>query len=336
MWEYFASLYKNSNKGIKGRGKDRKVGSNYETRSMEERGGNRMTDIFGAEHASGAEEGNAGEIFHVEEKVRNQSDNYGSGGANLIKAVNDDAPSGGEHPRPGSSSALLSSSVRKSFEIGELQAHNESIVRPKSTVASGPGSSNAALEPPAQHFKSELSDEEEEDAIMNSDDETQFGDDRSDTSMYCELSGVASESSSEHLTRPVLCPIKQSLINRLMKQFFEVFNHEWSFNPRKCAGTDHTASSPGGSTSGSQNTSGSTNFQGQKRKRSNDDEDFSQENRNGDGPAKQPVGQSTSRNTSNQKIQLACPYRKHDRHNYSIGKHRSCVLGYWDCVGRVK
>ena len=27
LWEYFATLYKNSNKGIKGRGKDRKVGS---------------------------------------------------------------------------------------------------------------------------------------------------------------------------------------------------------------------------------------------------------------------------------------------------------------------
>ncbi len=27
LWEYFSDLYKNSNKGIKGRGKDRKVGS---------------------------------------------------------------------------------------------------------------------------------------------------------------------------------------------------------------------------------------------------------------------------------------------------------------------
>src|SRR3954463_5505639 len=26
LWEYFAALYKNSNKGIKGRGKDRRVG----------------------------------------------------------------------------------------------------------------------------------------------------------------------------------------------------------------------------------------------------------------------------------------------------------------------
>ncbi|PVH73190.1 hypothetical protein DL98DRAFT_552790 [Cadophora sp. DSE1049] len=29
LWEYFANLYKNSNKGIKGRGKDRKVGPQY-------------------------------------------------------------------------------------------------------------------------------------------------------------------------------------------------------------------------------------------------------------------------------------------------------------------
>ncbi|KAH8792166.1 hypothetical protein F5882DRAFT_460170 [Hyaloscypha sp. PMI_1271] len=29
LWEYFANLYKNSNKGIKGRGKDHKVGSNH-------------------------------------------------------------------------------------------------------------------------------------------------------------------------------------------------------------------------------------------------------------------------------------------------------------------
>jgi hypothetical protein len=29
LWEYFADPYKNSNKGIKGRGKDHKVGSGY-------------------------------------------------------------------------------------------------------------------------------------------------------------------------------------------------------------------------------------------------------------------------------------------------------------------
>jgi len=36
LWEYFADLYKNSNKGIKGRGKDRKVGTNHLNVSMKQ------------------------------------------------------------------------------------------------------------------------------------------------------------------------------------------------------------------------------------------------------------------------------------------------------------
>jgi len=41
LWEYFSSLYKNSNKGIKGRGKDRRIGSagsKSEVSKREERG----------------------------------------------------------------------------------------------------------------------------------------------------------------------------------------------------------------------------------------------------------------------------------------------------------
>lgn len=37
LWEYFATLYKNSNKGIKGRGKDRKIFCvNQDGRKMDE------------------------------------------------------------------------------------------------------------------------------------------------------------------------------------------------------------------------------------------------------------------------------------------------------------
>ena len=56
MWEYFANLYKNSNKGIKGRGKDRKVGSN----SMALNSGVKNLDVKGrGEYSmSGAGRGN--------------------------------------------------------------------------------------------------------------------------------------------------------------------------------------------------------------------------------------------------------------------------------------
>lgn len=171
------------------------------------------------------------------------------------------------------------------------------------------------------------------------DDETPFGDDMSDGSMYCELSATAPEASSRLFTGHITCPIKQALISRLMDQFFEVFNQEWSFEPRKCAGHEQTTSDTGGPTSGSQNTSNLAdlaNSQGQKRERSNEDDDFPQNNSNDDGPMKWPVDQSIPSKASSKKIQLACPYRKHDRHRYSIGNFRSCVLGYWDSVGRVK
>lgn len=42
LWEYFATLYKNANKGIKGRGKDRKVGPNHN------RNGNGNSNRYGA------------------------------------------------------------------------------------------------------------------------------------------------------------------------------------------------------------------------------------------------------------------------------------------------
>jgi hypothetical protein len=46
LWEYFATLYKNSNKGIKGRGKDRKISS---TKS-------KHNSADGREHPSGSDD----------------------------------------------------------------------------------------------------------------------------------------------------------------------------------------------------------------------------------------------------------------------------------------
>src|SRR5882757_7636606 len=94
LWEYFANLYKNSNKGIKGRGKDRKVGSNSMAsssgmRGMGSRGGYGMSGAgrgnmmvsaaAGGARASGRGEGGPYEMFDVDEE--SQSGRSGSGGA---------------------------------------------------------------------------------------------------------------------------------------------------------------------------------------------------------------------------------------------------------------
>lgn len=58
LWEYFANLYKNSNKGIKGRGKDRKVGPNSMAHNNPMRSLNVVTSRGGGYGMAGPGRGN--------------------------------------------------------------------------------------------------------------------------------------------------------------------------------------------------------------------------------------------------------------------------------------
>jgi hypothetical protein len=66
MWEYFASLYKNSNKGIKGRGKDRRISAAPYTSSASSSTyhGAAMTSVHkgfsGTYHHDGSDRGSRG------------------------------------------------------------------------------------------------------------------------------------------------------------------------------------------------------------------------------------------------------------------------------------
>jgi len=122
LWEYFANLYKNSNKGIKGRGKDRKVGSNSINlnsglRSLgvgaNGRGGYGMSGSgrrnmvvggmmngMASNHGQGRGEthgqGQQYEMFDVDDD--SQSSHHsggGSGAASSVGTCYDDAPSDG-------------------------------------------------------------------------------------------------------------------------------------------------------------------------------------------------------------------------------------------------
>lgn len=53
LWEYFATLYKNSNKGIKGRGKDRRINSS----------GSSSSSLSGSVSGSAAGSGTAKSVF---------------------------------------------------------------------------------------------------------------------------------------------------------------------------------------------------------------------------------------------------------------------------------
>ncbi|POS87796.1 hypothetical protein EPUL_003043, partial [Erysiphe pulchra] len=109
LWEYFAKLYKNSNKGIKGRGKDRKVGSSNVMTAMRGVGVNRA-EGFGicgpgrpnmivnlnlnvATHPLGRSSGNS--AYNSNNNYDDDASNSGSGtsGDGSVVTCYDEAPS---------------------------------------------------------------------------------------------------------------------------------------------------------------------------------------------------------------------------------------------------
>ena len=70
LWEYLSTLYKNSNKGIKGRGKDRKISvtfKDHKTAKREERNGSTSSDgeqVESFEKMSPVEEGLENKTLH--------------------------------------------------------------------------------------------------------------------------------------------------------------------------------------------------------------------------------------------------------------------------------
>lgn len=113
LWEYFANLYKNSNKGIKGRGKDRKVGSNSSSMNMNSgmrsmgvngrggygmggsgRGNMGMANGMPLHHGQSRGEGAQYDMFDVDDGSQSGS-HSGSGGASSVGTCYDDAPSDG-------------------------------------------------------------------------------------------------------------------------------------------------------------------------------------------------------------------------------------------------
>jgi hypothetical protein len=62
LWGYFATLYKNSNKGIKGRGKDRKISSTAKSKH---------NSADGRENASGSEDDRKAHSGSYEESTYN-------------------------------------------------------------------------------------------------------------------------------------------------------------------------------------------------------------------------------------------------------------------------
>jgi hypothetical protein len=135
------------------------------------------------------------------------------------------------------------------------------------------------------------------------------------------------------LIQPVLAPLKQAMVERIMTEFWVIFNQEWSASVRKCAGASSTPSPSANSdpTPSKQRASKCTG----KRSAEHDDDKSPDEDDDRD-PKRPKKTKSQLGDRCDSVIKFACPYRKYNPQKYCIRNWRLCALTPLDSVSRVK
>lgn len=165
--------------------------------------------------------------------------------------------------------------------------------------------------------------------------ETDLGTNSSDLSYYGDTHGWANEQDvvrKDEVINYPLAAMKRSLLDRMMAEFWAIFNEDWPVG-KTCAGSTST-SSRSQRTFNIASTTSTSRSSVSKRKR--DDPDDLPPGDGDDGSFKRPQSRSSTTGDFEIPIKLACPFRKRDPSKYSIEAHRTCALNHWPTVARVK
>ena len=132
---------------------------------------------------------------------------------------------------------------------------------------------------------------------------------------------------------PVLAPLKQAMVERIMTEFWVIFNQEWSVSVRKCAGASSTPS-PSAKSDPTPSKQRASNYTGKRSAEHDDDKNPDEDNNRDPKRPKKTKSQLGDRYDSVMKF--ACPYRKYNPQKYCIRNWRLCALTPLDSVSRVK
>jgi hypothetical protein len=140
----------------------------------------------------------------------------------------------------------------------------------------------------------------------------------------------------EILTAPVLDPMKQALVDRVMGEFWLIFNQRWTSNINQCV-SGLAGSSDGMSSSGpSTGITSSGAFQRKRQRNDEEDELGNGNDDNNDKKSRQPRRGPAPPKVLKESSRFACPFRKHNSRRYNIYNFRACALSHWETIARVK
>lgn len=140
-----------------------------------------------------------------------------------------------------------------------------------------------------------------------------------------------SKEERECLVLSMLDSLRNSLIDRVMDEFWLTIDQKWNAQASQCAGSSPTSSGEGSARENPE-ASASSSFQS---KRQRDDRHGQPGDDNNKRPRRQSTYPGSSKGLRGQP-RFACPFRKRDNQKYNIYDHRVCALTNWDTIARVK
>jgi len=136
----------------------------------------------------------------------------------------------------------------------------------------------------------------------------------------------------EDVILPMLYSLRKSLINRIMGEFWLIFDLKWEAQVTRCAGNSPTSSGESSALKASDDT---TLPSSQSKRNKYNDEDELPDDKGNKKPRRQTNIPGSSKGLKS-RARFACPFRKHDPQKYNIYSHRVCTLTHWDTIARVK
>lgn len=129
-----------------------------------------------------------------------------------------------------------------------------------------------------------------------------------------------------------LNPMQQALVNKIMGEFWTIFNQTWSSGLRQCTAQPRGSTNPPQSGGSALPNSSSSPSGSRKRQRR---EDELPDSGNGKKIGGTDDGMDATRSVD-EVIRFACPFRKHEPHLYNVYDHSVCALSSWTSIARVK
>jgi hypothetical protein len=148
-----------------------------------------------------------------------------------------------------------------------------------------------------------------------------------------DVSGSASEESvvnGDRFLVPFLDTARRAVVDKLMQEVWVIFDQTWTANYTTFAGSAPPSSS---SSRGEASTFDGKSIH-KRQRQENDDVDSSTEH-NSRAPKRLPPNHIPT-GGDEERLELSCPFRKHDPRKYRCPTYRTCARNSWDSIGRVK